>query len=281
MTLFALITLGLPAMVLLGLAALRLADARADRAAWARLGATAQPVLSFHRDMLAGLPEPARRYFGYVIAEGAPLHQVVRIEMRGQIGMGDQNDPRYRAMRADQILAPPHGLLWRLRAGAIGGSDAVLPETSWTRFRLFGLVPVVRAGQDQDHRRSAFGRVVAEAAFWAPGALLPGDHVRWDATGPDSARATVSFAGLIQSVQISVAADGRPVRVIIDRWSNANPERVWRLQPFGGTLGDFRPVAGYRLPFRVEGGNHFGTDAYFPFYRARITRITFPGRACG
>lgn len=50
-----------------------------------------------------------------------------------------------------------------------------------------------------------------------------------------------------------------------------NPERRWQLQPFGGTLSGFRDVQGYRIATRIEGGNWFGTPAYFPFYRARVS----------
>jgi len=42
-------------------------------------------------------------------------------------------------------------------------------------------------------------------------------------------------------------------------------------------MSDFREVAGYRLAFRVEAGNLYGTEAYFPFFRAEVTTITFPG----
>jgi hypothetical protein len=36
-------------------------------------------------------------------------------------------------------------------------------------------------------------------------------------------------------------------------------------------------VGGYRLPFRVEAGNMFGTADYFPFFLADVTEIRFPG----
>ncbi|HET8747389.1 MAG TPA: hypothetical protein VFM98_17450 [Ramlibacter sp.] len=61
--------------------------------------------------------------------------------------------------------------------------------------------------------------------------------------------------------------------VSMPRWSDANADKVYRLQPFGGELSDFRAVSGYRLPFRVDGGNFFGTPEYFPFYRARVLEI--------
>ena len=164
----------------------------------------------------------------------------------------------------------------RTRGGMpLSGSDSA----RWTRFRLAGLIPVARAGGTPDHARSAFGRMVAEAAFWTPAALLPGPEVRFEPVDAETVRVTVRRGELEQAVEITVAADGRPERVVLQRWSDANPERRFRLQPFGGVASDFREVAGFRLPFRVEGGNMFGTEAWFPFFLAEVTEIRFPGAA--
>ena len=265
----------------LALAAWRTLDRYADTAAWQQLRATqVAPPQTYRSAMTAALPEPARRYFAFTIADGTPLYTVVEIDMRGELGLGTKEAPAYRPMTARQILAPPHGLVWRLRSGAIAGSDGALPERSWTRFWLAGLLPVVRA-QGPDHHRSAFGRVIAEGAFWAPATLLPDAGVRWEALDADSARAVVSFAGFEQAVDITVDAAGAPVRVTIPRWSNANREQVYREQPFGGDLSEFRDFEGYRLPTRVEGGNHIGTPDYFPFFRADVTAIRFPAPVDG
>lgn len=245
-------------------------------AAWARLARSApNDARAYDPAMIAHLPEPARRYFGFSIAPGTRLSPVAVFEMDGEMGMGDKSDPRYQPMSAKQILAAPGGLIWRMKAGSISGSDAAMPDTSWTRFWLFNIVPVVRISGDRDHRRSAFGRVVAEAAFWTPAALLPSDTVTWDARGANRARATVTAHGFTQWVEITVDDRGAPTQVLIDRWSNANPDKTYRLQPFGGTLSDHREFDGFRVPTRVEGGNHFGTDAYFPFYKATITGMRF------
>lgn len=224
---------------------------------------------------VSDLPEPAQRYFNFMIEPGTPLQAAVALEMNGEIGMGTRDAPNYRPMRARQILAPPHGLVWQLRSGAFSGSDGLGPDGSWTRFWLFGLLPIVRAG-GIDHRRSAFGRVVAEAAFWAPASLLPGAYVHWEALDANSARAVVRYGALEQAVDITVDDDGAPRQVLIQRWSNANADKRWQLQPFGGELSGFRSFGGYRLPTRVTGGNHFGTPDYFPFFKAEVTEIRFP-----
>jgi hypothetical protein len=184
-------------------------------------------------------------------------------------------------MQAEQILAPPYGLVWNLKTGRgalrVTGSDGFDGKTSWVRFWLAGTVPIVRAGGNPDHARAAFGRVVAEAVFWAPAALLPKDGVSWEAIGVDVARATVTYNGMTQTVDVTLAEDGRPTTVVIPRWSAANPEKTYRLQPFGGYLFDFRDFDGYTLPTRVEGGNFIGTASYFPFYKARVESIRLIG----
>jgi hypothetical protein len=279
MTMLAIVLL-LLAAILLCLQALRAWDNRRASQAWQALAQTAKRTDAvFDASMVGGLAEPARRFFRYVIREGTPIRTVLLIRTSGEIGLGTSDNPNYASMRAEQILAPPHGLVWKLDAGRgfkrIAGSDGFDGETSWVRFWLLSAFPVVRAGGTADHARAAFGRVVAEAVFWAPAALLPDNDVSWEAIGADTARATVTHNGMTQTVDVTVASDGQPTTVVIPRWSDANPERTYQLQPFGGYLSEFRDFEGYRLPTRVEGGNFIGTEEYFPFYKARVEGLHF------
>ena len=259
------------------LALWRQMDRRSERQAWRELIKLArQDGTTIDWNALDGLPEPAQRFLRYSLPLDAELHRVVEIEMEGELGLGSKARPNYKPMRASQVLAPPYGLVWKLRYGVLAGSDAALPQTSWTRFWLFGFIPLVRAGGHSDHHRSAFGRVVAEGAFWAPASLLPSERVHWAALGENTARATVTFGEFEQAVDVTVAESGQPTEVVIQRWSNENAERKFRLQPFGGYLSDFKDFDGCQLPTRVEGGNHFGTDEYFPFYRVVIKSVSYP-----
>jgi hypothetical protein len=257
--------------VLLGL---RWNDVRKDKSAWQSLISQGGDSRG-HYDpaMVRDLPDAAQRYFNFSIIPGAPLVSAVELSMRGELGLGTTEDPKYTPMKAHQILAPPHGLVWRVRVGAISGSDGATSTSSWTKFWLMGFIPVVRVSGDADHHRSAFGRVVAEGAFWTPAMLLPGDHVRWESIDEHTARAVVTYGEFEQAVDLTVSSEGQPQQVVISRWSNENASREYRLQPFGGYLRDFRHFGGYTLPTSVEGGNHFGTDEYFPFYRAKVSDI--------
>lgn len=255
----------------------RQADHRADRAEMDRLIAL-QPTnpARFSADMVADLPEPAQRFFAFAIAEGTPLYTVAEIEMQGQFSLGSKEAPNSMDMEALQVLAAPYGFVWSMSAGSglmrMSGSDS----GAWTRFWLAGVAPVARFGGDIDHARSAFGRYAAESAFWTPAALLLGAGVTWEPVDGDTARYTMTSNGLEQAVDVTVDENGRPVQVEFQRWSNANPEGVHRLQPFGGFLSDFQEVQGFRVPMHVEAGNFFGTDDYFPFFVADVSQMSFP-----
>jgi hypothetical protein len=266
-------SLGLAAF---GAAAVRLADDRRAAAAWSRLsrlGATTGTE-RFEPAMVTGLPAPARRWFLRALPPGAELRTVAEIEMEGELGLGTLDDPRYLPMRARQILAPPHGFVWIPRMGRfpmrISGSDGHAPDGAWTRFWLLGLVPVARAADTPDLVRSAAARGIAEAALWLPAALLPGEGVTWDAMDDRHARVTLRHGADSYPVELEIAEDGRLLSVRMMRWSDANPERVFRWQPFGGTVTGWGSFGGITIAAAVEAGNHFGTPDYFPFYRARV-----------
>ena len=261
---------------LIVLLSLRLYDWYAEQDEWARLTGL-QPIspLKYDPKIVADLPESAQRFFNFAIAPGTPLLPVAEIDMGGQFSLGTRDNPNYQIMVAHQILASPYGFVWRLNLRGrvpVSGSDS----GNWTRFRILGLIPVARMGGDADHAQSAYGRYVAESVFWTPAAVLPRPGVVWEGVDSNSARVTVSRGILSQTVNIRVSANGQPVEVSFSRWSNANADKEYRLQPFGGTLSDFRKVQGYHLPFKVEAGNMFGTDDYFVFYKAEIKEIRFP-----
>jgi hypothetical protein len=251
-------------------------DDRAAASAWAALRAQAEAEPPrFDPSMAADLPEIGRRYFASAIAPGTPLRRVVELEMEGTFLLGERAFP----MAAEQILAPPHGFVWRARVGGgalrFSGSDGYRDgDGSWTRFWLLRLVPLARAGATQDHRRAAAARMAMET-IWAPASLLPMYGARWRQVGPDTAE--IAFEGLdgIEPIRLTLDAEGRVVEAVTQRWSDANPEGAYRLQPFGGRMLAHARHGGFSIPVEMEIGNHYGTEDYAPFFRARVTRAAY------
>lgn len=229
--------------------------------------------------MVAELPEIAQRYFAHAIEPGTPLHRMVRLQMEGSFIMNGNPMP----MTARQILAPPaQGFVWQAEVGSglmrFAGSDgyhrAGGAEESWTKFWLRSLIPLARIGGTDDHARAAATRVMMEA-IWAPATLLPQFGAEWVQTGSDSAEIRFADAPGLAPLQMTFDAQGSPVEAVSLRWTDANPEKTYRLQPFGGRMLETGLYQGFRIPVRVEMGNLFGTPDYAPFFLATITRAEF------
>jgi len=277
---WALMTVALVAALLLILQLWSRSDVHAVDTAWRDLIRKA-PIAptAFDPAMIADLPEPARRFFTGTIRPGTPLLKVAEVTMHGELSLGTKSKHTYWPMRACQILAAPEGFIWEVATGrtpfGLAGSDGALDGSSWTRFWMAGVLPVARVGGNRDHLRSSFGRYIADASFWTPAALMPSDTVLWEALDVDVARVTVSHGDFVQAVDLTLDSRGHPVQVVFERWSDANADKVHRLQQFGGELTDFREFDGFTVPTRVVAGNHFGTDEYFPFFKATVDNVRF------
>lgn len=246
--------------------------------AWRAIAARAVPAPArFDPATVAGLPEIAQRYFSHAIAPGTPLWTTVELGMEGLFLLGDGERPQRFSMTARQMLAPPSAFAWiptfRSSLFRITGSDGFFDGHGWTRFWMFSVLPLVQAAGTEDIDRSAAARPALEA-IWAPASLLPANGAVWQQTGPDTAR-VIFDSGAGVTIEMRLAMDGRVLEVWTMRWSDENPDKTFRLQPFGGTMEADASFDGFTIPSSVHVGNHFGTGAYWPFFQATITTANY------
>jgi hypothetical protein len=275
--LIALVVLALAALLGLWVSA---RDRAQMRAAWATIEGMRDPAPPVYDPaMVADLPEVARRYFARAIQPGTPLHRIVGLQMQGSFVLNGTPLP----MTARQVLAPPgRGFVWQAQVGTglmrFAGSDGYLAARdgtdSWTKFWLRGLIPLARIGGTADHARAALTRVMLESV-WAPASLLPQFGASWVQTGPDSAEIRFDALPETPPMQVTLDAQGNLIQVWALRWTDANPERTYRLQPFGGRMLRMGNFDGFAVPVEVELGNLFGTPDYAPFFLATVTSVRF------
>lgn len=233
----------------------------------------------FDPALVANLPEPAQRFFNASIEQGTPVLTIAEVTMHGEFSLGTRDDHSYLPMQACQLLAPPFGFYWQVTAGrwpmSFSGSDGFLEGQSWTRFWFADLLPVARIGDNPDHALSSFGRMIADSILWVPGAFLPAPNVSWTPIDNDTVRVSVSSAGMSQAYDLTVNEAGRLTAIRFQRWSDANDDKTYKHQPFGGYLSDFQNFDGFWLPTRIVAGNHFETENYFPFFKATVDKVQF------
>lgn len=245
--------------------------ARHVREEWDRLSIGTTDPESFDPDMLAGLPEPARRWLGHAITVGTPLWNTVELRMEGQIRLGS-----WRPFTAWQVLSPPSGFIWaaetRVAGVPVTGYDRYSGATGEMRWRLLGVVPVMSA-TGPDVSRSAAGRLAGEAV------LLPTvfRHADWTAGAePDTTVMRWRLAGSEERTTLHVDADGRLREAVLQRWGNPDGAPFGR-HPFGVAVEEEATFGGVTIPAVLRAGWWWGTDraAEGEFFRARITSATF------
>lgn len=265
------LVLGLMLVVLI---VARIYDHRTVRHIWRQLETAPRGEL-FTEEMVAHLPAPVRRYFLHAIRPGTPLASSATLEMTGSFR--PKLGAAWLPMRGREILTPPRGFVWKARLGKgivrLSGGDYYWQGEGRVQFRLWGIVPVVRA-EGPDIARSAAGRLAAET-FWLPSALLPQRGVKWEAADETSIRATLNIDGRAFTVTLLVDSDGRCLRSSLMRWGDRTQGSRFAYIPFGGEFKAERTFGGYTIPSEIAGGWWVGTERYFEFFRARIEKAEF------
>jgi hypothetical protein len=228
---------------------------------------------AFASDTLARFPVTAQRYLSHAIAPGAPLASAVRLSMHGEIRL-----KQWFPFRAEQLIRPERGLIWqatvRMHGLPVIGFDRLIDGAAQMRWRLLGLVPLVRA-QGPDITRSAAGRLAAETV-WLP-SFLCGETVRWEDRGAAATTAHFHVAGEEETVELGVGEDGRLRSVRMKRWGNPEGGDFHRLG-FGAHIEDEAAFGDYTIPSRLRAGWHIqerGFEADGEFFRVTLDAAEF------
>lgn len=233
---------------------------------------------------VAGLPEPARRYLVHSIAPGVQLPTSAHLRMVGNV----RNQPggEWLEVNAEEVLAPPRGLVWsarvRGRVLSLNGDEHYIDGEAERCFWFLERFPLVRA-RGPDVSRSAAGRVAAESIL-LPSSLLPGHDLEWrPGDDMDSARAIFTVGTTPAELTIRVAGDGSLRSASLQRWGPTRFGPVDK-RAGGGRYGwqQFRidsfaerTFAGITIPVRLSATWIPEEGPEFEFFRAEITRATF------
>jgi hypothetical protein len=219
-------------------------------------------------DDLSALPAPARRYLSHALGEHPGTASGVRMRMRGSVVQSD----RRLALSAQEILAPPHGFVWRARARigpmVVTVRDFYYERTSRVDVRLLGIVPM-GGERGPDTMASSRGRLAAEAV-WVPSMLMPRPGVRWSDVDDDCAQVHLLIDGVEESLTLRVDPEGRLVELWMHRWGDVRVEHHQNL-PYGFRVVAERRFDRYTIPSQLEGGWWYGTERYDAQQASRFT----------
>lgn len=224
----------------------------------------------FSPDLVADLPEPARRYLLHAIAPGTPLAPAVHLQMEGTMTPTPGSARVH--LTAKETLAPRCGFVWTAHARMYGlpvrVRDHYVENDGGVHVNVLSLVPLPLAAEDEDVTRSSRGRLIGEAV-WCPTALVaPG--VTWEAVDADRTRFTLAVDGAAAPVTIHVGPEGALREVTLNRWGDVGVASP-RLLPYGFRIEEEATFEGITIPTRLRGGWWYGTERFDPDEAAVFT----------
>jgi hypothetical protein len=222
---------------------------------------------------IEGCDEPVRRYLRAAIAPGTVLARAARLRMRGSIKVGK----RWVPFRARELLAPLHGYFWpaTVAGGVLRGSDWYADAVAAMTWKLFGVVPIIRAA-GPDVARSAIGRAAAEG-IWLPTAVLPRYGVQWRADDDRHVAADIPIGGEQLTLRITIDDDGLVRSAHLDRWGDPDAAGHFDWYPFGIDVARSRTFpCGITMAAEGAGGWFHATDRWNDgeFFRYTIQDLT-------
>jgi hypothetical protein len=231
---------------------------------------------TFSPDQLAGLPEPVVRYFTFALTPWQPFFRGARIEQRGEFAM---RPGRWNAMRAEQhVSVLPPGFVWNASIRVAPGltvrvRDGYLAGEAAMRASVAGLFPIVNQHNSPGLAEGALLRYLAEATA-VPTALLPDAGVRWTVIDGDSARATLTDAGLTVWMDAHFGGRGEITHIVAQRYRDVHGVGV--PTPFVGRVGDYQRVHGMMVPMTSEATWQL-PEGPFTFFRGRMALVEYDG----
>jgi len=222
-----------------------------------------------------GLPAPVRRYLEFAGVEGRPRIRFARLLHGGLFRTTPGS--KWMAIEGEEYFSTePPGFIWYATVRPmpfvhIRARDRYMNGAGNMLVKPLSLLTLADArGSEVDV--SALLRFAAEAP-WFPTALVPGEHVRWEAIDADSARVVIRDGSIGASGVFRFHADGRIVEFETrDRFQADGQTAVRR--PWGGVYSRYDEVDGFRIPAEAE-VRWLSPPEVFPYARFELYRVEY------
>lgn len=226
-------------------------------------------------EKIAALPEPVRRYIGYVMPAGTPPVRFVRMKQTGEF----RTDPagEWMPLEAEQYFSTGFpGFIWhaRIRFASVlrfDVRDSFDGAKGNMLVKLLSTVPIADAkGPEID--ASSLHRYIGEMP-WFPTAFLNEEYITWEPIDSSRARAIITDGNRSVSVEFSFDEAGRITKVSTDERFRTVGDRFVR-DRWTGYYDDYEERNGMNVPMEIAAEWNL-PEGDFSYVRLRVTEIEY------
>ena len=222
---------------------------------------------------MSGLPAPVERYLAFALPAGSARPRQATLRQEGSFRRGTAWCP---FTATETFTADPPAFAWEaairmMPLVTVRVRDSYEAGVGRMRATWAGILTFVNQGGTPAMASASLLRWLAEAA-WFPVALMPREQLRWEGTGPDTARVHLADRGVEVSLDVRFGMDGGIVEVNAKRHRDVRGTQV--LTPWRGRFADYSMVGGLMIPLTgevawiVDGKEE-------PYWRGRVTGAEF------
>lgn len=201
---------------------------------------------------VAGLPEPVQRWLRYSGVLGTERPVTVRLRQQGQFRLGEER-PWMPFHAEEYFTTDPPGFVWvaSMRAAPLvtfTGRDRYFLGRGDLQFRALSLIPVASARGPEIDQGSLL-RYLNELMWFPSAAVSP--YITWEGVEANTARATITYAGIATSASFVFDAEGRVVTMEADRYRMM--DHGYALQRWATPIAEYGELRDVRIPVAGEG----------------------------
>jgi hypothetical protein len=195
----------------------------------------------YEMEQLKGLPEPVQRYFKYVLKEGQPYLNSVRLTHHGHFKTNLKKD--FIKIKGEQYFsAEKPQFIWKGVTAMFTARDFFIGDKGGLIVTLLNVYNVVSA-KGSPYDEGELQRWLAESV-WFPTNLLPSDKVSWTAINTDSSKLSFNYRTVSFDFIVTFNAIGEITTVEGHRFMTEKTKEKWTCK-----MANYREVNAIKIPF--------------------------------
>ena len=202
---------------------------------------------------LEGLPEPVQRYFKYVLKDGQPYINSVRLTHYGTFKTDLKKD--FIKITGEQYFsAQKPQFIWKGETSMFTARDFFIEDKGGLIATILNVYNIVDA-KGSNFDEGELQRWLAESV-WFPTNLLPSEYVNWSAIDANSAKLSFKYKSVSFEFVVTFNAIGEIISMESHRFMTAEKKEKWLCK-----MANYREVNNVKIPFsdqaiwRLKDGN--------------------------